>query len=65
MTEPRLRDAARGLVLDESDRVLLVRLESLVGSARRLPGAGAEPIDVGVQPVRSTYLPSTTPHPSS
>jgi hypothetical protein len=48
MTEPRLRDAARGLVLDESDRVLLVRLESLVGSARRLPGAGAEPIDVGV-----------------
>ena len=27
MTEPRLRDAARGLVLDESDRVLLVRLE--------------------------------------
>jgi hypothetical protein len=27
MTEPRLRDAVRALVLDESDRVLLLRFE--------------------------------------
>jgi hypothetical protein len=50
MTEPRLRDAMRAVVLDESDRVLLVRFEFPRWSAGRLPGQGppSEPIDVGV-----------------
>jgi ADP-ribose pyrophosphatase YjhB (NUDIX family) len=40
MTEPRLRDAVRALVLDESDRVLLVRFEFPRWDGWATPGGG-------------------------
>ena len=40
MTEPRLRDAVRALVLDEADRVLLVRFEFPRWVGWATPGGG-------------------------
>ena len=46
MTEPRLRDAVRALVLDESDRVLLRALRvPLVGVGWATPGGGVNPLE--------------------
>ncbi len=42
MTEPRIRQAVRALVLDPEDRVLLARFEPPIGTVWILPGGGVE-----------------------
>ncbi len=42
MTELRIRSAARAVVLDPDDRILLVRFEFPVGSRWAAPGGGVE-----------------------
>lgn len=43
MSELRIREAVRALVLDPDDRVLLVRFEFPAGTRWALPGGGMEP----------------------
>ncbi|HWG56327.1 MAG TPA: NUDIX domain-containing protein [Gaiellaceae bacterium] len=42
MTEPRLRQAARAVVLDPDDRILLVRFEFPKGGVWATPGGGVD-----------------------
>lgn len=43
MADPRIREAARAVVLDPDDRILLVRFEFPATSLWALPGGGVEP----------------------
>ena len=53
MTEaPRLRRAVRAVILDESDRILLVRFQFDHGSVWALPGGGQEPGEDDVATLR-------------
>ena len=52
MTEPRLRDAVRALVLDESDRVLLVRFEFPRWVGWATPGGGVNPRETDEDAIR-------------
>ena len=49
----RIREAARALVLDPDDRVLLVRFEfPVTGTRWALPGGGLEPGETHVEALR-------------
>ncbi|MFK4086341.1 GNAT family N-acetyltransferase [Kribbella sp. NPDC020789] len=45
LTRPKLRPAARGIILDPADRVLLVRFEFPDGPLWATPGGGLEPTE--------------------
>jgi 8-oxo-dGTP diphosphatase len=48
----RIRDAVRALVLDERDRVLLVRFEFPTATVWALPGGGVEPGETPLEALR-------------
>ena len=48
----RIREAARAVVLDEADRILLVRFEFPAGTRWALPGGGLEPGETYEQALR-------------
>lgn len=53
----RIREAARAVVLDDADRILLVRFEFPGGVTRwALPGGGVEPGETSVETVRRELL---------
>ncbi|MGZ0147266.1 GNAT family N-acetyltransferase [Kribbella sp. WER1] len=49
---PRLRPAARGVIVDEDDRVLLVRFEFADGPVWATPGGGLEPGETVLEGLR-------------
>jgi 8-oxo-dGTP diphosphatase len=51
-TELRIRPAARAIVLDPDDRVLLVRFEFPTGSRWALPGGGIDPGESAIEALR-------------
>ena len=48
----RIREAVRALVLDERDRVLLVRFEFPTATVWALPGGGVEPGEAPIDALR-------------
>jgi len=48
----RIRDAARAVVLDPADRILLVRFEFPDGTRWALPGGGIEPGETAIDALR-------------
>jgi 8-oxo-dGTP pyrophosphatase MutT (NUDIX family) len=59
VSEPRLRPATRALVLDEADRVLLVRMGDGDRAVWVTPGGGIEPGETDEEAVRRELLEET------
>ena len=59
MSEPRLRPATRALVLDDADRVLLVRMGDGDRAVWVTPGGGVEPGETDDEAVRRELLEET------
>ena len=59
MSDPRLRDAVRAVVLDERDRVLLVRFEFPKWTGWAAPGGGVQHLETDEEALRRELVEET------